>query len=107
MNYYQEISPLGKPIIEKLIIGSKIKVNLKQECRLVIYELETDHGWGFNLCSALKYLWRLGEKPGASIQGDCRKVVEYLQWEIEADVWVNNTFLLKTIAKCKELEAAN
>ena len=37
----------------------------------------------FPLGSVLKYLRRLGEKPGADIVKDCRKVIDYMTWIID------------------------
>lgn len=74
--YYQEPSNLGLPII-KLFVQ-----NPTGECRQTIYLMERKFKWGFNLSSALKYLWRVGVKD-LSIEPDLTKAIAYLTWELE------------------------
>lgn len=75
MNYYQQPSQLGLPILKILIS------NPDGECRHAIYQLEREAGWTFNLCSAIKYLWRLGDKSD-KISSDLSKAIDYLNWEL-------------------------
>lgn len=77
MQYYNSPSELALPII-KLFIQ-----NPTGECRQTIYIMERRYGWGFNLSSMLKYLWRLGVKSD-DIESDLNKAIQYLQWELEA-----------------------
>lgn len=79
MQYYQEPSELGLPIL-KLFIQ-----NPAGECRQTIYAMERQFGWGFNISSAVKYCWRLGIKT-ADIQSDLAKAIQYLQWELECPI---------------------
>lgn len=79
MYYYKSISLIGEPII-KILMGDIPLTH--DECILQIYELERNHGWSFNCCSALKYLWRLGIKTH-NIKPDVNKAIQYLSWELE------------------------
>jgi hypothetical protein len=77
--YYQQPSEIGLPII-KLFIQ-----NPNGECRQTIYLMEREYNWGFNMSSALKYLWRLGQKS-PDIANDLEKTVQYLEWELESPI---------------------
>lgn len=39
--------------------------------------------FGFNLGSAIKYIWRAGRKDSNSAEQDLRKAIQFLQFEIE------------------------
>ncbi len=79
MQYYENPSELGIPILNLLVQDPK------GECRQTIYLLERKYGWGFNLSSCLKYLWRLGVKT-ANTQSDLTKAIQYLKWELECPI---------------------
>lgn len=79
VSHYQEPSELGLPTL-KLFIQ-----NPTGECRQTIYVMERRYGWGFNLSSAVKYLWRLGVKT-EDAQGDLVKIIDYLTWELECPI---------------------
>lgn len=79
VSYYQSPADLGKPIIKLFI------TNPSGECRQTIYLMERKFGWGFNLSSALKYLWRVGVKS-ADTQSDLGKAIQYLKWELECPI---------------------
>lgn len=79
MQYYQDPSPIGIPIL-KLFIQ-----NPAGECRQTIYVMERRYGWGFNLSQSVKYLWRLGFKT-ADTESDLAKAIDYLTWELEAPI---------------------
>ena len=74
--YYQSVSEIGLPILKCLI------QNPTGECRQTIYIMERRYGWGFNLCSACRYLWRVGVKT-ADTQSDLAKAIQYLTWELD------------------------
>jgi hypothetical protein len=78
-SYYQSPSEIGLPIIKLFII------NPNGECRQTIYAMERKYNWGFNMSSALKYLWRLGQKS-PDIANDLEKTVQYLEWELESPI---------------------
>ena len=100
-SYYQEPSELGIPIL-KLFIQ-----NPTGECRQTIYVMERQYGWGFNLSSAVKYLWRLGIKT-ADTQSDLAKAIQYLNWELEAPrkpLSADTRYAIETaIEMCRELQ---
>ena len=76
--YYSSPSEIGLPIL-KLFIQ-----NPTGECRWTIYTMERKYNyWGFNLSSAIKYLWRVGNKRNG-MQGDLKKAIQYLNWELES-----------------------
>lgn len=79
MKYYQQPSDLGLPII-KLFVQ-----NPAGECRQTIYVMEREYGWGFNLSSAIKYLWRVGAKT-ADTKSDLAKAIQYLNWELQLSI---------------------
>jgi hypothetical protein len=79
MDYYHFPSDLGLPVIKLFI------TNPAGECRQTIYLMERKFGWGFNLSSALKYLWRVGVKS-ADTQSDLTKAIQYLTWELESPI---------------------
>ena len=45
--------------------------------------IEIIEHWGFNLGSAVKYIWRNGLKPGEDAVEDLKKAIWYLNREIE------------------------
>lgn len=95
--YYRSPSALGLPIL-KLFVQ-----NPSGECRWTIYIMERRHdNWGFNLSSVLKYLWRLGEKPGET-QGDLKKAIQYLQYELESPRRPLSADIRETIEKAIEM----
>jgi thymidylate synthase (FAD) len=103
--YYKEISPLGKPIIEYLLKGASIPEpswGLNGECIDLINRLGY-HQTSFYLCSAIKYLWRLGQKSSTTISQDVSKICTYLQWEIDRDIWFEDAFLQKAIKACHSI----
>jgi len=90
--YYSEPSELGMLVIEKLLLPDVIK----DTCIETIWHLEaTTEDWNFNLSSALKYLWRLGQKQGSSVQSDIRKALVYLDWEFDQ---TDNPHLVRSLA---------
>jgi Protein of unknwon function (DUF3310) len=98
MQYYQQVSDLGLPIIKQFII------NPSGECRHTIYVMErrSPH-WGFNLSSALKYLWRLGVKT-EDVESDLRKAIQYLTWELESCTAFDTRNTIETAIKmCEDL----
>lgn len=101
MQYYQEPSELGLPIL-KLFIH-----NPAGECRQTIYVMERRYGWGFNLSQSVKYLWRLGVKS-ADIQSDLAKAIDYLTWELEAPIRPLSAdtrgAISQAISMCRELQ---
>ena len=89
-SYYLQMSEIGKPIIDKL----RIDEYLQSDCISTIYALESaGMGWDFNLSSALKYLWRLGQKT-EDYSDDLRKAITYLQWEYGSNKSVNQVRLI-------------
>ncbi len=39
--------------------------------------------FGYNIGTAMVYLWRAGRKPGEPIVKDLRKAIEHIQFEIQ------------------------
>ena len=90
--YYKNPSPLGMLVIEKLLQPDVIK----ETCIETIWHLEATTGdWTFNLSSALKYLWRLGQKDGATTESDIRKALVYMDWEFNQ---TDNPHLVRSLA---------
>lgn len=81
VSYYQTVSPIGKPILD--ILG----VQYRSTCIDTINFLEYYQGWNFKLCTALTYLWRLGQKT-PHIGDDLKKAIDYLQWALEDNLTV-------------------
>lgn len=91
-SYYLQMSEIGKPIIDKLSIDGY----LQPDCISTIYALEAaGMGWDFNLSSALKYLWRLGQKT-EDYGDDLRKAITYLRWEYESNESANQVRLISS-----------
>ncbi len=72
--HYQSVSPIGLPILKALNLGDEI---LALECIEAIEALEKFDHWPFSRLSAVKYLWRVGQK-GDAVE-DLRKAQWYLQ----------------------------
>lgn len=100
MQYYQNPSELGLPIL-KLFIQNPVG-----ECRQTIYLMERKYNWGFNMSSAVKYLWRVGVKD-ADTASDLTKAINYLTWELECPHGIlseDKRISLKTAIKmCRDL----
>lgn len=100
MNYYQQPSQLALPIIKLL---TPIHVG---ECRQVIYHMERYYNWGFNMSSALKYLWRLGVKSD-DVTSDLSKAIQYMQWELQDStcqfLTPSRTNLEKALLMCQNM----
>jgi hypothetical protein len=101
VSYYESPSELGLPIL-KLFIQSPVG-----ECRQTIYAMERRHGWGFNLSSAIKYLWRVGAKT-VDTRPDLAKAIDYLTWELESPIRplsADTRYAIETaIEMCRELQ---
>lgn len=90
--YYLQMSEIGKPVIDRL----RIDEYLQPDCIRTIYALESaGMGWNFNLSSALKYLWRLGQKT-EDYSDDLRKAITYLRWEYESNESANQVRLISS-----------
>lgn len=90
--YYKDPSPLGMLVIEKLLLPDV----MRETCVETIWHLEaTTEDWNFNLSSALKYLWRLGQKDGVTTESDIRKALVYLDWEFGQ---TDNPHLVRSLA---------
>lgn len=100
VSHYQSPSDLGLPIL-KLFIQ-----NPTGECRQTIYVMERRYGWGLNLSSVTRYLWRLGVKT-EDIQNDLIKIIDYLTWELDDPIRPlseDTKHAIKTaILMCKDL----
>lgn len=99
VTHYKAPSKLGLPILKILID------NPHGECRFAIYKFEREFGWGFNLCSAVKYLWRLGEKS-PNLIGDLDKAIDYLNWELDEPISSSQEhfrIVQQAIVACEEL----
>jgi hypothetical protein len=77
-DYYQTVSAIGKPIIDIF------EVELKSTCIETIWNLEYCYGWSFNMLTAFKYLWRLGQKSPIIVD-DVKKAITYFEWELECE----------------------
>jgi hypothetical protein len=101
MQYYSSPSDLALPIIKQFI------TNPSGECRQTIYLMERKFGWGFNMASALKYLWRVGVKS-VDTQSDLAKAIQYLKWELERPLhplsFDTKTAIETAIKMCRELQ---
>jgi thymidylate synthase (FAD) len=78
-DYYQTVSALGIDII------GEFGLVLLDDCRSTIEHWHS-LGYSFYVCSALKYLWRLGNKGGSeNIASDLLKAITNLTWELESE----------------------
>lgn len=83
-NYYQVCSELGREIGHGLLDSW-----FDKEC----FEVIKFYGNNFLLGSALKYIWRLGEKS-ASIQSDLLKAKYYLKlYNSQYELWEKPGFI--------------
>lgn len=73
--YYNQVSPIGKPILDLLCI------ECKESCIATLLSLQSD-GWGFCSLTAVKYLWRLGQKT-EDYSDDIVKAIQYFEWASE------------------------
>lgn len=81
--HYQRPSPKTLPILRGLGVPEPL-FNL--QCRQALKVLECDHGWGFSLLSAMKYLWR------CEFKGRFRQDLEKARWyltEVSGDEHVD------------------
>lgn len=78
-SYYQFPSPIGKPILDLFLDES----DYKEDCIHTIWFLERKGSGSFNQYSAIKYIWRLGQKD-PDYRSDLNKAIEYLTWDVES-----------------------
>lgn len=76
-SYYQKPSSVGLPILKMLGIPPNL-LNGATTCIQAIEELEI-MGCNFSILSAIKYLWRAGNKPGQTLDKDLREARYYLR----------------------------
>jgi hypothetical protein len=80
-SYYQKPSSIGLPILKMLGIPPNL-LNGATTCIQAIEELEI-LGCNFSILSAIKYLWRAGNKPGQTLEKDLREARYYLnRWYV-------------------------
>jgi hypothetical protein len=101
VTYYTTVSTIGKPILDLL------EIEYCQSCIETIQVMQYYKHWNYNLCNALKYLWRLGEKD-KDPRGDLTKAIDYLQWarDDELNDLPETVSLLNiniAISKCQQL----
>lgn len=102
VTYYSTISLIGKPILDIF------DIDYKESCIETIQAMQYYKGWNFNLCSAIKYLWRIGQKT-KDIRADLVKTIDYLQWAIDDDLnvldfsEVSEDLVRKAIKECNQL----
>jgi hypothetical protein len=101
VKHYTEVSPIGKPILDIF------DIDYQESCIETIQVMQYYEDWNFNLLTAMKYLWRLGQKS-PDVKADLIKAIDYFQWAIDdqlndlPDSLSENDILL-AIEKCKEL----
>jgi hypothetical protein len=101
VKHYTKVSPIGKPILDIF------DIDYQESCIETIQVMQYYEDWNFNLLTAMKYLWRLGQKS-PDVKADLIKAIDYFQWAIDdqlndlPDSLSENDILL-AIEKCKEL----
>jgi Protein of unknwon function (DUF3310) len=101
VKHYTEISPIGKPILDIF------DIDYQDSCIETIQVMQYYEDWNFNLLTAMKYLWRLGQKS-PEIKADLIKAIDYLQWALADELnylpmSVKKYQVQEAIKKCKEL----
>lgn len=77
--YYNQVSPIGKPILDLL------EIEYRESCIATLNHLEYYNDWNFNCLTGIKYLWRLGQKT-KDCRDDILKSIEYFQWAMNDDL---------------------
>lgn len=100
VNYYNQCSPIGKPIID--LLG----IEYRDDCIQTLQYAQYYQGMNFNTLTAIKYLWRLGQKT-THYTTDIEKAIDYFGWALDDELNVLNVNLIPkielAIAKCTEL----
>lgn len=83
VDHYQQVSPIGKPILD--ILGVEIQpgqcINTQRYLEEYSRRCVTVE-WDYCSIAAIKYIWRLGQK-GKDITSDLQKAIDYLTWADE------------------------
>ena len=96
VTYYNQVSPIGKPILD--LLG----IEYKQSCIATLNHLEYFNDWNFNCLTGIKYLWRLGQKT-EDYSSDMAKAIDYFTWAVENRV---NEMYPSRVAKVEQAIAA-
>jgi hypothetical protein len=102
VKHYTKVSPIGKPILD-IFDG----IDYEKSCVKNMQAMQYYHQWGCFLCTAMKYLWRLGQKS-PDLKADLIKAIDYFQWAIDDELnglpeSLSENDVLLAIEKCKEL----